>query len=51
MTLEELKNILMIVYDKTTVHYKWKVKWSKDNPTFGQCVPTALLVEIFINTI
>lgn len=47
MTLEELKNILMLVYDKSTVHYKWKSKWSKDNQTFGQCVPTALLVQYY----
>lgn len=47
MTIEELKEILLEVYDKSTVHYKWKSKWKQENPTYGQCVPTALLVQYY----
>jgi hypothetical protein len=47
MTIEELKEILLKVYDKSTVHSKWKSKWIKENPTYGQCVPTALLVQYY----
>lgn len=47
MTIEELKKVLIAAYDKNTAHYKWKEKWSKDNPTVGQCVPTALLVQYY----
>lgn len=47
MTLEELKYILDQVYDKDTAHRKWRGKWNKDNPTYGQCVPTALLVQYY----
>ena len=45
MTLENLKKILLNVYDESTVHHNWKAKWNKENPTYGQCVPTALLVQ------
>lgn len=47
MTIEELKIILDKVYDKDTAHPMWRVKWSKSNPTYGQCVPTALLVQYY----
>ncbi len=47
MTLEKLKQILDKVYNKDTAHHKWRAKWSKDNPTYGQCVPTALLVQYY----
>lgn len=47
MTIEELKKILLKVYDKQTVHKAWRSGWSKENPTYGQCVPTALLVQDF----
>ena len=45
MTIEELKGVLLKVYDKQTVHKDWRNGWSKENPTYGQCVPTALLVQ------
>ena len=45
MTIEQLKEKLLNVYDKSTVHYKWRSRWTKENPTCGQCVPTALLVQ------
>ena len=45
MTLDELQNVLLKVYDKSTVHRKYKSKWTKENPAYGQCVPTALLVQ------
>lgn len=47
MTINELKEILLKIYDKSTVYYKWKSKWTKENPTYGQCVPTALLVQYY----
>ena len=56
MSIEELKCILDNVYSKDTAHRKWRAKWNKNNVTYGQCVPTALLVqyyfggEIYVNT-
>jgi hypothetical protein len=47
MTIKMLKEVLLKVYDKSTAHYKWKSKWKKTNPTIGQCVPTALLVQYY----
>lgn len=47
MTLEELKQILDNVYAKDTAHPEWREKWCKENPTYGQCVPTALLVQYY----
>jgi len=47
MISENLKEILLNLYDKSTVHYKWKSRWTKTNPTCGQCVPTALLVQYY----
>jgi len=47
ITIEELKEILFKVYDKSTVHYKYKSNWTKSNPTYGQCVPTSLLVQYY----
>ncbi len=47
MTLEILKETLLKVYDSKTAHHKWKSKWTKENPTYGQCVPTALLVQYY----
>ena len=45
---EELKKFLLNIYSKETAHKNYKKKWNKDNPTYGQCVPTVLLVqEIF----
>lgn len=45
ITLDELKIALQHAYTKNTAHYKWKSRWTKENPTCGQCVPTALLVQ------
>ena len=47
MILDELKEILPNVYCKETAHEDWKDKWTKDNPSVGQCVPTALLVQYY----
>lgn len=47
MTIDELKKILLEVYSKETAHPDWQDKWSKENPTCGQCVPTALLVQYY----
>lgn len=47
MTLEKLKTILDKVYEKDTAHPKWRAKWSKDNPTYGQCAVAALLVQYY----
>ena len=47
MTIEKLKEILMKVYDKDTAHENWRSKWSEENVTYGQCVPTALLVQYY----
>ena len=47
MTLEELKSNLDKVYCKETAHPDWQEKWTKNNPTYGQCVPTALLVQYY----
>ena len=47
MTIEELKEILIRVYDKDTAHKDWRKKWSEENITCGQCVPTALLVQYY----
>ena len=43
MTLDELESILTKVYDKETANSK--SNYSKENPTCGQCVPTALLIQ------
>lgn len=43
--IDELKKKLLRVYDETTVHPNWRDGWSIDNPTYGQCVPTSLLVQ------
>ncbi len=45
MTLNELKIILEKVYIRETAHKNWRAQWSKEKPTYGQCVPTALLVQ------
>ena len=47
MTIEELKKVLNVVYDKETAHPDWQEKWSKENTTCGQCAPTALLVQYY----
>ena len=47
MSIEELKCILDNVYSKDTAHRKWRAKWNKNNVTYGQCVPTALLVQYY----
>ena len=47
MTIEELKEILNKVYQKDTAHPKWRARWSKENNTCGQCVPTALVVQYY----
>ena len=44
-TPEELKEQLLKIYDKSTVVPSHRAKWSKANPTYGQCVPTTLLVQ------
>jgi len=44
-TLDELKEALMCVYQKDTAHKDWQDKWKKENPSIGQCVPTALIVR------
>lgn len=47
MTIDELNEVLLKVYDKDTAHQDWRDKWSKENVTCGQCVPTALLVQYY----
>ena len=47
MTIEEMKTVLLKVYNMKTVHKDWRGGWSKENPTYGQCVPTALVVQSF----
>jgi hypothetical protein len=47
MTINKLEEILLKVYDKSTVHRKYKSGWKKENPAYGQCVPTALLVQYY----
>jgi len=53
-TPNELKSALLKVYDESTVHYNPAVysndseirkQWSPKNPTWGQCVPTSILVQ------
>ncbi len=46
-SIEELESILDKVYRKETAHPDWQEKWNKNNPTYGQCVPTALLVQYY----
>lgn len=42
---EELKEKLLKVYSKDTAHKDYRENWNIDNPTYGQCVPTVLLVK------
>ncbi|MDR2191165.1 MAG: class I tRNA ligase family protein [Candidatus Peribacteria bacterium] len=42
---ELLKKRLLEIYDIATIKKEYKSGRSKDNPTYGQCIPTALLVQ------
>jgi hypothetical protein len=46
-TMDELEQALLKSYDKKTAHRKYKGKWTPENPAYGQCVPTSLLVQHF----
>lgn len=45
MTIEKLKEALLQSYTKDTAHYKWRSRWNAHNPTCGQCVVAALVVQ------
>ena len=45
VTIEELKEILNKVYCKETAYPDCQDKWNKNNPTFGQCAVTSLLIQ------
>lgn len=44
-TPEDLKERLFAIYCVDTACPNYRAKWSADNPTCGQCVPTAILVQ------
>ena len=43
--LEKLRKALLQSYDKSIAHPEWQSGWTKENPTHGCCVPTALIVQ------
>ena len=43
--LEQFKVKLLKIYSDETLHDDYKKNWSKSNPTYGQCVVTALLIQ------
>lgn len=45
MTIENLKEILSKVYCKETAYPDCQNVWDKNNPTFGQCAVTSLIVQ------
>lgn len=53
MNIEKLEKLLKNSYKKETAYLPYQDKWSKENPTCGQCAVTSLivqniLVELFI---
>lgn len=47
MTIEELDNKLRQAYSAQTAHKNYQANWSKDNPTYGHCMITAMIVQDF----
>lgn len=45
MNIEKLEKLLRANYRKETSHSAFKDKWSKQNPTCGQCTITSLIVQ------
>jgi len=44
-TIDELEAVLLKIYDKSTAHPEFQDRWRKENPSMGQCVPAALIVQ------
>jgi len=44
-TIADLKIQLLKAYNIDTVNSKYKEKWNKNNPTYGQCAITSILVQ------
>ena len=45
MNIEKLEKLLRNNYKKETAYSLYKEKWSKENPTCGQCAITSLIVQ------
>ena len=45
MKIEELQKLLTKSYRKEMCYPKIKKRWSKDNPSFGMCAITSLIVN------
>lgn len=45
LTIDRLQQVLLKSYDRKTAYPKCRDGWREDNPAYGQCVPTSLLVQ------
>ena len=45
MDIEKLKKLLRTNYKRETSYPPYQDKWSKENPTCGQCAITSLIVQ------
>ena len=45
MNIERLEKLLRSSYTKETSHSAFKNRWSRENPTCGQCAITSLIVQ------
>lgn len=45
MNIEKIEKLLRNNYKKETAYSSYKEKWSKENPTCGQCAITSLIVQ------
>ena len=45
INIEDIEKLLRANYTKETSHSAFKNRWSKENPTCGQCAITSLIVQ------
>ena len=45
MNIQKLEKLLRASYTKETSHSAFKNRWSRENPTCGQCAITSLIVQ------
>ena len=48
INIEDIEKLLRANYTKETSHSAFKNRWSKENPTCGQCAITSLIVQKYL---